>query len=120
MKLSLLQISLIANAVMLVVALFLGWRLAGAAPRCDLKRASETGKANVEVRKEEGQRDRKLDTVTTNTKADTRKAVGKVQEQTRARAEAIDRVPVDGGCRRPDGLPPLDAAVDQANAAAGD
>lgn len=120
MKLSLLQWSLIGNVVLLAVALFLGWRLAGAAPRCDLKQATETGKANVQVRKDEGARDTKLDKVAQATKADTRKEVGKVEDQTRARAEKIDRVPVTGGCRRPDGLPPLDAAVDQANAAAGD
>lgn len=120
MKLSIFQISLIANAVLLVVALVLGWRLAGAAPRCDAKQATETGRANVELRREETARDEKLDKVTTNTKAEARESVAKTQEQTRARAEAIDRIPVAGGCRRPVGLPSLDAAVDQANAAAGD
>ncbi|GAB3388175.1 hypothetical protein [Lysobacter fragariae] len=120
MKLSFLQISLIANAVLLAIALFLGWRLAGAAPRCDLKQATNTGKANFELRKEEGTRDKKLDKVATTTKADARKDVRKAQEQTRARAEAIDRLPADGSCRRPDGLPDLSSAVDQANAASGD
>lgn len=120
MKLSLFQISVIGNVVLLALAVFLGWQLAGAGAHCVAEQATETGKANVVVRKAEAKRDTALDKVTTETKADTRKAVRKTQEQTRARAEAIDRVPVDGGCRRPVGLPPLDAAVDQANAAAGD
>lgn len=120
MKLSVLQVSLAANAVLLVVAIGLGWRLAGAAPRCELKQATNTGNANAQLRKEEGKRDEKLDAATTTAKTDTRKEVGKAQEQTRARAETIDRIPVDGSCRRPDGLPDLGPAVDQANAAAGD
>lgn len=120
MKLSLLQWSLIANVLLLAAALVLGWRLAGAAPRCAVKQAAETGKANVQLRRDEAKRDEKLDQVTTTTKAETRKTVAKAEEQTRARAEAIDRIPVTGGCRRPVGLQPLDAAVDQANAAAGD
>ncbi|NUT14361.1 MAG: hypothetical protein HOQ33_07640 [Cupriavidus sp.] len=120
MKLSLFQISILGNVLLLAIALFLGWQLASAGARCDSEQATETGKANAEVRRDETKRDQRLDQVTTNTKANARKAVAKTQEQTRARAEAIDRIPVAGDCRRPVGLPPLDAAVDQANAAAGD
>lgn len=120
MKVSVLQASLVANAVLLVAALVLGWRLAGAAPRCEAKQAADTGNANVQVRKDEGTRDKKLDGVTAATKTETLGAVRQTQEQTYGRAAAIDRVPVTGDCRSPVGLPDLGAAVDQANAAAGD
>lgn len=119
-KVSVLQASLAGNAVLLVLSVGLGWRLAGAAPRCELKQVAATGEANVQIRKEESKRDEKLDAATNTAKAETRKEVSKAQEQTRARAETIDRIPVDGSCRRPDGLPDLGPAVDQANAAAGD
>jgi hypothetical protein len=108
-----LALSLLANGV-------LGWKLAGAKPRCEASKAVATVKADQAVRAEETKRDTKLDKVTVETKADTGKAVAKVKEQTHARAEAIDRVAVSGACRAPAGLPALDAAVDQANAAAGD
>ena len=108
-----LALSLVANGV-------LGWKLAGAKPKCEASKAIATVKADQVVRSDETKRDTKLDRVTVETKADTRKATGKVQEQAHARAEAIDRIPVSGACRAPAGLPALDAAVDQANRAAGD
>ncbi len=107
-----LALSLLANGV-------LGWRLAGAKPRCEASKAVATVKADQAVRAEETKRDTKLDKVTVETKAHTGKAVAKVKEQTRERAEAIDRVPAGTGCAAPVGLPSLDAAVDQARAAAG-
>lgn len=49
----------------------------------------------------------------------TREAVRKAKERTGDREQAIERVPVTGACVRPDGLPRLDGAADEANAAAG-
>lgn len=109
----------IALAISLAGNAFLGWRLAGAKPRCEASKAVATVKADQDVQLEQGKRDTKLDAVSANTKADAKKATGKVQEQTRARTEAIERVVVRGDCARPVGLPALDAAADQARAAAG-
>lgn len=108
-----LALSLLANGV-------LGWKLAGAKPKCEASKAVATVEADRAVRADETKRDTKLDRITTETKADTRKAVAVVEKQTDERAQAIDRVPAAGDCRAPVGLPSLDAAVDQANAAAGD
>lgn len=108
-----LVLSLIGNAAQLYLA-------GGQKPKCELEQATETIQADKQVRKEENVRDKKLDAVDRNTKADTNKAVTKVEEQTHERAAAIDRVPVVGSCRAPVGLPDLGPAVDQANAAAGD
>ena len=60
MKLTLLQWSVLANLVLLVATVALGWRLAQAKPECALKQAGATGKANVQLREEEGKRDKQL------------------------------------------------------------
>lgn len=120
MKLGPMLYLALALALSIAVNVALGWRLAGAKPRCAAGKATATVAANGTVRREEGRRDQKLDTVTLETRTDTRKAIATAQEKTNARAQAIDGVVVRGDCRRPAGLPPLDAAVDQANAATGD
>lgn len=109
----------IALALSLLANLILGWQLAGAKPKCEASKAVATVHADQGVRADEGKRDVKLDKASADTKADTHAAVGKVEKQTNERAQAIDRVPVHGGCAAPVGLPSLDAAVDQANRAAG-
>lgn len=119
MKLQLSAYLLIALGISLLANLLLGWQLAGAKPKCEASKAVATVKADQTVRRDETKRDTKLDAVTVETQADTRKAVGKVLEDTRERSQAIERVVVRGDCVRPPGLPALDAAVDKANAAAG-
>jgi len=119
MKLTLVAYLVIVLALSVLLNAFLGWQWAQAGAECKADKATAVGKANVQVRADETKRDTKLDRVTVETKAGTGKAVAKVKEQTRERAEAIDRVPAGTGCAAPVGLPSLDAAVDQARAAAG-
>lgn len=107
-----LALSVIGNCVQL-------YRAGGAKPRCEAAQAKSVVKADRGVRADENARDKKLDAVSRDSKADTAQAVGKVESKTHERAAAIDAVPVSGNCRAPVGLPPLDAAVDQANRAAG-
>lgn len=120
MKLQALGYSLLANGVLAIAAAFFAWQWAGSGPECEAEKSSATLDANVQVRKAEIVRDEKLDEATVETKADTREAVQAAKEDTHERAERIDRVPAGPGCAAPVGLPALDAAVDQANAAAGD
>ncbi|GAB2619776.1 hypothetical protein [Novilysobacter erysipheiresistens] len=119
MKLQLTACLLIALGLSMLANAFLGWQWAQSGAECETTKATAVVVANTQVRKDEGERDTKLDRVTAETQTDTRNAVAEVQEDARDRTQAIDRVVVRGDCRRPDGLPSLDAAVDQARAAAG-
>jgi uncharacterized protein HemX len=112
--------SLGLNLVLLAVAIGLGWQLAGAKPKCEAKQEKAVVKADQQQAKDTAKRDHTLDGITQNTKADTGKALAKAEDHTHARAAAINAVRTDGGCRMPAGLPSLDAAVDEANAAAGE
>lgn len=120
MKLSVLQISLAANAVLAIAACVGWWQFAQAKPECVAKQAKGVIAANDKQREAEGKRDKNLDGITTTSKAETGKALAKAEEKTNARAAEIDAVSVSGACRMPAGLPSLDGAVDEANAAAGD
>ena len=115
-----LAYSLGVNVVLLAVAIGLGWQLAGAKPKCEAKQEKAIVKADQKQAKDTANRDHALDGITQNTKAETGKALAKAEDHTHARADAIDAVRTDGGCRMPAGLPSLDAAVDEANTAAGD
>lgn len=119
MKLSLAAYLAIALAIALVGDVVLLMKLGAAKPQCKADMAIATVHADQGVRKDEDKRDVKLDAVSIDTKADAHAAVATVEKQTNERAQTIDRVPVTGDCRAPVGLPRLDAAVDQANAAAG-
>lgn len=119
-KLQALGYSLLANGVLAIAAGFCAWQWAEAGAECDASKANATLDANVDTRKAEGERDEKLDEAKADVQDDTREAVKAAKEDTHERAEAIDRVPAGPGCAAPVGLPALDAAVDQANAAAGD
>lgn len=119
MKLSLTGYLLIAVTALVAGNIFTGYMWATASSRCTASKAVATGNANETQAKSESKRDKALDAVAVDTKADTRKEVAKTQDKTNERAAAIDRVPTTGACRRPDGLPSLDAAVGEANAAAG-
>lgn len=120
MKLQALGYSLLANAVLAIAAGFCAWQWAESGAECDASKSNATLDANVDTREAEGVRDGKLDKAKTETQDDTREAVARAKDETHERAEAIDRVPAGAGCAAPVGLPALDAAVDQANAAAGD
>jgi hypothetical protein len=120
MKFSLLQWSLLANVVLLAVAIGLGWHLAGAKPKCEAKQVTAVVGANNQQAKDTAKRDQTLDGITEKAKAGTGKALAKAEDHTNARASAIDAVHAYGGCRAPVGLPDLRPAVDEANAAAGD
>lgn len=120
MKLQALGYSLLGNVVLAIVAAVCAWQWAESGAECEGEKSGATLDANVQVRQAEAKRDEKLDAVAVEVKADTRDAVRTAKEDTHERAEAIDRVPAGPGCAAPVGLPALDAAVDQANAAAGD
>ena len=119
-KFSVLQLSLAANVVLAIAAGIGWWQFAQAKPECVAKQAKGVIAANDKQRDAEGKRDKKLDGITTTSKADTGKALAKAEDKTNARDASIAAVSVSGACRMPDGLPSLDAAVDEANAAAGD
>lgn len=119
MKLQALGYSLLGNGVLAIVAIVCAWQWVESGAECKADQAEAVVDANVKVRKAEVKRDKNLDQVTAETKADTRKAVNENQEDTRERKQAIERAVVRGDCVRPDGLPSLDAAVDQARASAG-
>jgi hypothetical protein len=119
-KPGLLAYSLGANVVLLALAIWLGWMLAGAKPKCEAKQLGAVVSANGQQAKDTAKRDHTLDGVTEKAKTSTGKALAKAEDHTNARASAIDAVHADGGCRAPAGLPDLRPAVDEANAAAGD
>lgn len=107
-----LALSLAGNAVQLYLA-------GGQKPKCELKQAEGTIAADKRQAKDTAARDKAGDKIDRESQAATNNAVSKTEGQKNDRAQAIDRVPVTGGCRAPVGLPDLAAAVDQANAAAG-
>lgn len=119
MKLSLTGYLLVAVILLVGGNIFTGYMWATASSRCTASKAVASGKANEDQAKGEAKRDKALDALATDTKADTRKEVAKTQDKTHERAAAIDGVPTSGACRRPDGLPSLDVAVGEANAAVG-
>lgn len=107
-----LLLSLIVNAVLF-------WQLAQAKPECKAATAGATLKANETLRGTEATRDTALDAVTATTKADTQQKTNATQDKTDARERIIQTVVVHGDCVAPVGLPSLNAAVSEANAAAG-
>lgn len=110
---------LIAIALSVLLNAFLGWQWAQAGAECEASKAKAVVDANTQIRKDEARRDTRLDEITVTTQHDTRENVREVQADATDRAEIIRRVVVRGDCRRPDGLPSLDAAVREANTAAG-
>jgi hypothetical protein len=119
MKLGLVGYLIIAVVLLSASTILCGYKWATASSRCQATMAAETGKANEKQAKAEEKRDTALDKVATETKADTKKEVDKVKDKTEARAVIIERVVTTGACKAPQGLPPLDGAVDAANDAAG-
>lgn len=119
MKLGLTGYLILAVALLGLSTALCGYKWATASARCRADMAEEVGKANEKVRKAEEDRDKALDKVTVETKADTKQEVTKAQEKTEERATVIERVVVTGSCKAPQGLPSLDNAVEEANKAAG-
>jgi hypothetical protein len=107
-----LGLSLTGNCVQLYLA-------GGQKPKSELKQANGVIQADKQQAKDTANRDKAGDKIDRESKADTNAKVGKAEGQKNDRAQAIDRVPVNGSCRAPVGLPDLAGAVDQANAAAG-
>jgi Flp pilus assembly protein TadB len=107
-----LAISLAANA-------FLGWQWAGAKAECraDMERAAKI--ATERERERASKADEEAVGIDVTTSAATAAASRKAQGNTHAREQAIRSVGTTGECRMPRGLPRLDSAVDEANAAAG-
>jgi hypothetical protein len=103
----------------MVVNGFLFWQWAQAKPECKAATSGATLKANEGLRASEATRDTKLDKVTADVRADTQQKTNATQDKTHAREAIIQTVVVRGDCVAPVGLPPLDAAVGEANAATG-
>lgn len=107
-----LVVSLAANA-------FLGWQWAGAKAEC---RADMVEAAKIAIERERdraGKADEEAVGISVTTSAATAATTRKAQGNTHAREQAIRSVGTTGECRMPRGLPRLDPAVDEANAAAG-
>lgn len=107
-----LALSLAANA-------FLGWQWAGAKAEC---RADMVEAAKIAIERERdraGKADEEAVGISTIVGAATSAAVREVIGDTHERDKAIRAVPATGACRMPDGLPSLQSAIDEANAAAG-
>lgn len=107
-----LALSLAANA-------FLGWQWAGAKAECraDMQKAARIAIENE--RKRADKADEEAVGISTIVGAATTAAVREVIGDTHEREQVIRAVPATGGCRMPAGLPSLQPAIDEANAAAG-
>lgn len=107
-----LALSLIGNA-------FLGWQWAGAKAQCraDMEKAARIA-IDRERDKAEKNESQAVD-ISTTIAAATSEAVRNAIGDTHDRRQTIRNVVVSGACRMPDGLPSLQPAVDEANAAAG-
>lgn len=108
-----LALSIAGNAV-------LGWKLAKAGEKC---RAGMVEAARIAIEREReraGKADRQAGQIAQETGTETRKSAAVAQEKTHARDQAVSDVRVTGECRMPAGLPSLQPAIDEANAAAGD
>lgn len=108
----LLALSLLGNAV-------LGWQWAGAKAECraDMERAAGIAITNERTRAD--QADEESVGISVITAAATTAAVREILGDTHARDQATRSVPTTGECRMPAGLPSLQPAIDEANAAAG-
>lgn len=107
-----LALSLAANA-------FLGWQWAGAKAECraDMQRAARIAIENERNRADKA--DEQAVGISAVESAKASAAAREAQGNTHEREKAIRTVVVAGDCRMPDGLPSLQPAVDEANAAAG-
>lgn len=119
MKLELTACLAIGLAVSLVGNAFLGWQWAGAKAECraDMQKAARIAIENERERASKA--DEEAVGIEVTTSAATTAATRKAQGDTHAREQAIRSVGTTGECRMPRGLPRLDPAVDEANAAAG-
>lgn len=119
MKLQLTGWLLIALAASLAGNAFLGWQWAGAKAECraDMEHAAVIAINNERARAAKADEESVGISVITGAEATT--AARKAQGATDAREQQIRTVVVRGDCRMPDGLPSLQPAIDEANAAAG-
>lgn len=119
MKLQLTGYLLIALALSLIGNAFLGWQLAqaGAECRADMERSARIAIDNERTRASKA--DEQAVGISTITAAVATANARKAQGDTHVREQAIGTVVVTGACRMPDGLPSLQPAIDEANAAAG-
>lgn len=120
MKFSLLGYLAIGLAASLLLSGFLGWRLAGAGQRCRANMEQAARIAIQDERKRADKADKQAGEIAAQVGQETVEAVATGQGNTNEREVEIRTVVVHGDCRMPVGLPRLDPAVSEANAAASD
>lgn len=120
MKLSLTAYLVIALALSGAATVFLGWRLAASGQRCETEKAQAERNAVIAERDRAAAEEKKAAAIADETKSEARAASAASQVSTNARETAIRNVSVRGDCRMPAGLPSLQPAVDEANAAGRD
>lgn len=120
MKLTLTGYLLIAMIASAGANVFLGWRLASASQRCRVEMVEAAKIAIEDERKRAAKDEATAAGIAADTKNEARDAVAASQETTNDREAAIRTVVVRGDCRMPVGLPSLQPAIDEANAAARD
>ena len=106
-----LVLSLVGNGVLLRKA----WT-ANAQCQTDMERAARIAIENE--RKRAADAEEQADAIVAEQREETANNVSDAQRNTNAREAKIQTVVVHGDCRMPDGLPRLDPAVAEANAAA--
>lgn len=113
---------LIALALLLALSLLANMRLLRAhwqaEAACRTAQAEGKAKAIAAEASRAAKADKQADAIAADTRTDTRTATRAAQGKTDARTQQIRTVVVTGDCRMPDGLPSLQPAVDEANAAA--
>lgn len=113
---------LIALALLLALSLLANVRLLRAhwqaEATCRTAQAEGQAKAIAAEAARTAKADQQADTIAADTRTDTRTATRAAQGETDARTQQIRTVVVTGDCRMPDGLPSLQPAIDEANAAA--
>lgn len=119
-RLSLTGYLILAMIVSAGVNVFLGYRLAGASQRCRADMVTAAKIAIENERKRAAKDEATATEIADDTKNEARDAVAASQGNTNDREGAIRTVVVHGDCRMPAGLPSLQPAIDEANAAARD
>lgn len=113
---------LIALALLLALSLLGNLRLLRAhwqaEAECRTAQVEGQAKASAAEAARAAKADKQADAIAADTRTDTRTATRAAQGNTDARTQQIRTVVVTGHCRMPDGLPSLQPAVDEANAAA--
>lgn len=120
MKISLTGYLLLALALSAVGNAFLSWRLVGAGARCRVSMVEAAKAAIMNERARAAEAEEQASEIATDEKQKGRDAATANEVSTNGRETAIRSVVVHGDCRMPVGLPSLQPAVDEANAAARD